>query len=168
MKNLFKNRYAFILVGNHNIGKSTMMRELLGMGNVQYNSNVLLELDHKNEMVYLSNDQNWNTVVSSRSFYEENDSEYKIESLEKRLSYPQAQFVLVPEWSDSLPTLVNTLSQNNFIITCYSLWNNENEDKCITIDRQDDLLGDINSKQYRDNLKKIKENMYRIIMPISY
>ena len=167
MKNVFKNRYAFILVGDGGVGKSTMMNQLIvGVTKVQYNSYVRITLDHTLSEAYICSDPNWNTAVCARSFYGENTATI-ITTLERYLQNPQAQFVLVPERTDFLPKLVNTLSQNNYNITCYYIWlDNDTGERYIAINKEKFLLGTLGSVQYSNNIDRIKQDMYRVIMPI--
>jgi len=168
MKNLFKNRYAFIIVGNHDTGKSTMMKKLLDMELVKYTANARLNLCHTDKIVNLANCHDWeaNIVCCSHSFYGEHNDDNKVASLENDLKKPQSQFALFPEWENYLTRLVNTLSQNNYLVTCYHIYFDENVIRNITINHEDFKLGDVTSDQYKDNLKRIKEDMYRVIMPI--
>ena len=167
MKNLFKNRYAFILVADGGVGKSAIMNKLIvGLTQVQYKSYVRITLDHTLYMTNIYQDYNWNTVVCARSFYGENAATI-IAKLEGYLQNPQAQFVLVPERTDFLPKLVNTLSQNNYNITCYHIWlDNDTGERYIAINKENFLLGTLGSVQYSNNIDRIKQDMYRVIMPI--
>lgn len=172
MKNLFKNRYAFVIVGNGAAGKSTLMNKLTGYEKLQYNSSIRLTLNHKTQEAELSSDQNWNTIVSAHSFYGETQQD-TIKILEESLKQTQAQFVLVPEWLRCLPRLVSILSQNNYLTTCYHIIYDEDEanstgtaKRYVKILGETTELGIVDSSAYKNNLKKIKQDMYRVIMPM--
>ena len=166
MKNLFKNRYAFILVGDGEIGKSALMKNLIdNLNQVQYNGHVRTSFDHPIKQAKVEYDYNWNTIVCSHSFYCEQNTEV-ITTMEGYLQNLQAQFVLVPEQMFCLPKLVSKLSDHNYLTTCYHIWIND-DIRYITINGQKFELGDLNSSQYKDNIQRIKEDMYRVIISIS-